>query len=154
MSIGPEIVTFSALPPPYFFDDDPERDRFERDDLLRSERLGTLAPLRRASESPIAIACLRLFTLPPLPPLPRRRVPRFRRRIVLSTFLPAALPYRRFVDFRFADFPLLAFCFVAIGAPRTVQVPACTARTMRVLRHQDAPGHSAVWPAAVIDRSC
>jgi hypothetical protein len=30
--------------------------------------LGTLAPFFRASESPIAIACLRLFTLPPLPP--------------------------------------------------------------------------------------
>src|SRR5580692_11391457 len=56
--------------------------------------LGTLAPFLRASESPIAIACLRLVTLPPLPPFPDRRVPRFSRRMALSTLLPAALPYR------------------------------------------------------------
>lgn len=31
--------------------------------------LGTFAPLLRASESPIAIACLRLFTVLPLRPL-------------------------------------------------------------------------------------
>ena len=31
---------------------------------------GTFAPFLRASERPIAIACLRLLTLPPLPPLP------------------------------------------------------------------------------------
>jgi hypothetical protein len=48
-------------------------------------RAGTRAPLRRASLKPIAMACLRLFTLPPLPPLPLRRVPRFRRRMALST---------------------------------------------------------------------
>jgi hypothetical protein len=39
--------------------------------------LGTLAPFFRVSESPMAIACLRLFTAPPLPPLPERNVPRF-----------------------------------------------------------------------------
>src|ERR1700729_3911420 len=55
--------------------------------------LGTLAPFLRASESPIAIACLRLVTLPPLPPLPEQSVPRFSRRIALFTLLPAALPY-------------------------------------------------------------
>jgi hypothetical protein len=38
---------------------------------------------------------LRLFTLPPFPPRPRFNVPRFRRRIALSTRLPAALPYFR-----------------------------------------------------------
>src|ERR1700728_1657035 len=37
---------------------------------------GTCAPDRRASESPIAIACLRLLTF--LPERPLRRVPRFR----------------------------------------------------------------------------
>lgn len=31
---------------------------------------GTFAPFLRASDKPIAIACLRLFTFPPLPPLP------------------------------------------------------------------------------------
>jgi hypothetical protein len=39
---------------------------------------GTFLPFLRASESPIAIACLRLFTFPPRPPLPRFKVPRLR----------------------------------------------------------------------------
>lgn len=59
---------------------------------------GTLAPFFLASESPIAIACLRLFTLPPFPPGPDLRVPRFLRRIADSTVLPAALPYFRLLD--------------------------------------------------------
>jgi hypothetical protein len=53
-------------------------------------REGTLAPLRRASLRPIAIACLRLFTVRPDPLF---SVPRFRRRIVDSTFLDADLLY-------------------------------------------------------------
>jgi hypothetical protein len=65
--------------------------------------LGTFAPLLRASERPIAIACLRLFTLPPFPPLPDLSVPRFLRRIALATVLLAALPY-----FRPRDFVLIA----------------------------------------------
>ena len=52
---------------------------------------GTLAPFLRASESPIAIACLRLFTFPPLPLLPERSVPLFLRRIALATALLAPL---------------------------------------------------------------
>src|SRR5438552_19205306 len=60
--------------------------------------VGTLAPFLRASESPMAMACFRLLTLPPLPPLPERSVPRFLRRIALSTVLPAALPYLRRPD--------------------------------------------------------
>jgi hypothetical protein len=76
--------------------------------------LGTLAPFFRASESPIAIACFRLFTVPPLPPRPLLSVPFFRRRIALSTRFDAAFPYLRPPDrleelFRFA---------VAIGSPR------------------------------------
>src|SRR3984893_13096443 len=56
---------------------------------------GTLAPFLRASERPMAIACFRLLTLPPLPPLPERSVPLFFRRIALATLLPAALPFWR-----------------------------------------------------------
>ena len=56
---------------------------------------GTFAPFSRASDKPIAIACARLLTRPPRPPLLRRSVPFFRRRIALSTLLLAALPYRR-----------------------------------------------------------
>jgi hypothetical protein len=54
--------------------------------------LGTLPPFERASDNPIAIACLRLFTFPPLPPGPERSVPFLRRRIALATRLPAAFP--------------------------------------------------------------
>jgi hypothetical protein len=55
---------------------------------------GTFAPLLRASESPIAMACLRLFTV--LPERPLFNVPRFRRRIALLTHFPADFPYLRF----------------------------------------------------------
>jgi len=60
---------------------------------------GTFAPFSRASDRPMAIACLRLFTLPPFPPFPLFRVPFFRRRIALATRLPAAFPYLRAPDF-------------------------------------------------------
>src|ERR1700753_2251786 len=46
---------------------------------------GTRLPFLRALERPIAIACLRLFTLPPLPPRPLLAVPFLYRRISLST---------------------------------------------------------------------
>src|SRR5437868_2718976 len=55
--------------------------------------LGTLAPFLRASDRPIAMACFRLFTRPPFPPFPDLSVPRFLRRMALSTVFPAALPY-------------------------------------------------------------
>ena len=53
---------------------------------------GTLAPFFLASESPIAMACFRLVTLPPFPPLPERSVPFFLRRMALSTRFEAAVP--------------------------------------------------------------
>jgi hypothetical protein len=56
---------------------------------------GTFAPFFRASERPMAIACLRLLTVPPLPPLPDFKLPCFFLRIALATLLPAALPYFR-----------------------------------------------------------
>jgi hypothetical protein len=89
------------------------RERF-RDDFFRPPFFpvrfrGTFAPFFRASESPIAIACLRLFTFPPLPPRPLLSVPFLRRRIALSTRLLAALPYFRPPDFfRLVDFFLAA----------------------------------------------
>lgn len=61
--------------------------------------LGTLAPFLRASDRPIAIACFLLFTLPPLPLRPERRVPCFFRRIALATLFPAPLLYLRPRDF-------------------------------------------------------
>lgn len=53
---------------------------------------GTFAPILRASDSPIAMACLRLFTAPPLPPLPLLSVPRLRRRMALATVFEADFP--------------------------------------------------------------
>ncbi len=54
-------------------------------------RGGTFAPARRASDSPIAIACLRLVTF--LPDRPLRSCPCLRSRITLATFRDAFLPY-------------------------------------------------------------
>jgi hypothetical protein len=54
---------------------------------------GTLAPFLRASERPMAIACFRLLTVPPLLPFPDFKVPRFLRRSALPTDLAAAFPY-------------------------------------------------------------
>ena len=62
--------------------------------FLLAERFGlagTLAPLRRASERPIAIACLRLVTFLPLRPLVS--VPRLRLRIADETVCFALLQY-------------------------------------------------------------
>lgn len=57
--------------------------------------LGTLAPFLRASDSPMAIACLRLFTRPPLPAFPERSVPCFFRRIALFTDFSHSFPVSR-----------------------------------------------------------
>jgi hypothetical protein len=65
---------------------DRERDREE-------PRAGTLAPERRAWDSPIAMACFRFFTRLPEPP--ERSLPRFISCIARSTFFPAFGPYRR-----------------------------------------------------------
>jgi len=52
---------------------------------------GTLAPARRASESPIAIACFRLLTF--LPELPLFSVPALRSCMTFLTFSDAFFPY-------------------------------------------------------------
>jgi hypothetical protein len=95
------LAPSSQLPAPSYLDLRLELD-FRRE-LLRRLRLpggGTLAPFFRASDKPIAIACCRLFTLPPRPDLPLRKVPFLRRRIALSTLLLAPLLYLLPLDFR------------------------------------------------------
>jgi hypothetical protein len=75
------------------------------DDFFDDERFrGTFAPFSRASERPIAIACLRLLTFRPLPPL--FSVPDFRLCIARLTLLLAALPYLRPLELFF----LAAIC--------------------------------------------
>jgi hypothetical protein len=64
---------------------------FLADVRLERRRAGTFLPLRRASESPMAIACLRLFTVLPLRPV--FSVPFLRRRIALLTVFEAAREY-------------------------------------------------------------
>ena len=61
--------------------------------------LGTFAPFLRASDRPMAIACFLLFTFPPFPARPERRVPCFFRRMALATLFPALLLYLRPRDF-------------------------------------------------------
>ncbi len=85
-----------------YFDDVLRDDDFPDDDFLDGDFLdedffdedffaGTLAPARRASDSPMAMACLRLVTF--LPDRPLRNVPFLRSCIVFLTFDCAFLPY-------------------------------------------------------------
>jgi hypothetical protein len=75
---------------------------------------GTFAPFLRASERPIATACLRLVTFFPLRPL--FSVPRFISCISFFTCLPAAEPYFLLEDFLapFLELDFFALFFVAI----------------------------------------
>ena len=66
---------------------------FEARLVQRDFFLGTFAPFLRASESPMAIACFLLLTLPPLPRFPDFRVPCFLRLIALATVFFAVRPY-------------------------------------------------------------
>jgi hypothetical protein len=62
--------------------------------------LGTFAPAARASESPIAIACLRLVTF--FFERPERKVPCFRSCMTFFTVLATEAPYFLRPDFFFA----------------------------------------------------
>src|SRR5262245_15341072 len=68
------------------------------------------------------MACLRLVTLPPFPPLPLLSVPFFLRRIALSTRLLAAFPYFRapvfFLPPRFLA--AISGSVVLVGPPTTM----------------------------------
>jgi hypothetical protein len=56
-------------------------------------RLGTFLPSLRASERPMAIACLRLLTFPPRPPFPLLNFPRLNLCISRFTSLDAPREY-------------------------------------------------------------
>jgi hypothetical protein len=77
--------------PDDFFAEDFLPEDFFAEDFLPVFLRGTFAPFSRASESPIAIACLRLVTFFPL--RPDLSVPFFFLFIADSTRLPAAFPY-------------------------------------------------------------
>jgi hypothetical protein len=89
--LRPELALRRPLLPLRPRDDERDEDfdfDFER---LRLGFGGTLPPSRRASDSPMAIACLRLVTF--LPERPLRSVPCLRSCIARSTLLAAFLPY-------------------------------------------------------------
>jgi hypothetical protein len=111
------VLFFAVLlrAPPFFAVLLRPPDRF--DDALPPGGGGTFSPFSRASDSPIAIACSRLRTLPPCPCLPRFSVPVLRRCIALLTDLPAPRLYFRPPDFPPDFVPDFALDFVvAIAA--------------------------------------
>jgi hypothetical protein len=91
--------------------------------FFRAFLRGTFPPARRASDSPIAIACLRLVTF--FPERPLLNVPRLRSRIAFLTFCDAFLPYLAIV----APFKLFVFTiddrqFLSPNQRRTYYTPA------------------------------
>jgi len=93
--------------------DEPERLRDDDERPFRDPRLGTLSPSRRASDNPIAIACLRLVTF--LPDRPERSDPCLRSCMALSTFLDAFLPYLRPPDLPWATIHLQLTACASLG---------------------------------------
>ena len=75
---------------------------------------GAFAPARRASERPIAIACLRLVTF--LPERPLRSFPSFRSSITFLTFACAFLPYFAMSFLRFSSWTCFATSFPGMRA--------------------------------------
>src|SRR6266567_2698183 len=92
------LVSYFFLDDDFFFPEDFffEVVFFEEDFFLEADFLaGTFAPALRASESPMAFACLRLVTF--LPDFPLLRVPCFFSCMTFLTFDCAFLPYRAIV---------------------------------------------------------
>ena len=81
---------------------------------------GTFAPARRASDSPIAIACLRLVTFLPEPPL--RSFPSLRSCITFLTFDCAFFPY----------FAMSLLLVVTDGASRNRRCASAASRMRRL----------------------
>src|SRR4051812_42569351 len=95
---APGLFAALAMAQPRFRVDDFDRDDPRDADFLRDDDFfflpaeGTLPPSRRASDSPMAIACFRLVTF--LPDRPLFSVPSLRSCIARSTFCDAFFPYR------------------------------------------------------------
>jgi len=79
--------------------------------LVADPLLGSLLPARRASDSPIAMACFRLLTL--FPERPLFNVPRLRSCMALATFFDAASLYFRAITPPLIDQNYLIF-FVSL----------------------------------------
>ena len=109
---GCDLIVFS----PDYFD-------FDRDFRIPLRVFGcggTFVPARRASEMPMAIACLRLVTF--LPDMPERSLPSLNSCKTRETFLLALTLYLDFLE-RFVD--ILALNFMGVGNERPGQAPQC-----------------------------
>ena len=82
----------------------------------------------------MAIACFLLFTVPPLPPGPDRKVPCLRRRIALRTDFCAPVPY-------LAIAAPVQTCELAYAAERYADIPN---RAIERLPELNGRGHVAI----------
>jgi hypothetical protein len=97
--------------------------------------LGTFAPARRASESPIAIACFLLVTF--FPDFPLFKVPLFRSCMTFLTFACALFPYLAIVFSRvgYAGPPIWKhYPTMRLERPRMRYVPARAISATRLAR--------------------
>src|SRR5437667_7240330 len=94
--------------------------------------LGTFAPALRASDRPIAIACLRLLTV--LPDRPLFSVPCLRSCIARFTFADAFLPYFRGIDAPYVELQAkIAAAEVSWSAPSRIRLRFLTPVRLRFL---------------------
>src|SRR5262249_40920706 len=120
---------------------------------------GTLAPAARASDRPIATACLRLLTLRPDRPL--RSVPALRFFLARPTLVEAFFEYRRAMWFSrlHGSNPreLRWFRFAAAVSPQHADDSRCRSRSARIAdvpdRSRSSDGVAAHRPADIARRS-
>ena len=103
-------------------------------------RFGTFRPFLRASERPIAIACLRLVTFFPLRPL--RSVPRLRLRIARATSLEALREYRRAILL----FPWIVFSHACCIPDCVIAYAPCLAPRRACERDHEIRGGTSRFP--------
>ena len=116
-------------------------------------RAGTLAPSRRASESPIAMACFWLFTFFPLRPL--FSLPRFISCISSWTFRCAFGPYFLPPEDLREDEPLVAMeqsPFCCIGKPRRMWRLREEAQVRRMEGSEEVISRLKLWRAEYLRR--
>jgi hypothetical protein len=129
-----EVGDFDDLRELELFDDPRELELFEElrePELFDEARLaGTLPPVFRASDRPIAIACLRLVTF--LPECPLRNVPCLRSCIAFFTLLCAVPPY-------LAITCLLCRCSRGRSCDTPPAAMPVRVRSLNVVRNRPAP---------------
>src|ERR1051326_190535 len=105
---------------------------------------GTLAPDFRASDKPIAIACLRLFTF--LPERPLLSFPLFFSCIARSTFSDAFLPYFGMTTLLLLPPEGAAFVPARRPLPISTTIPGIASTSRRVVRKLTMQARRAYFP--------